>query len=67
MSGWVSSFFFLFSSKTKIVSNFLVHPILILTVDSNSSKNRKEAFYIMDGWTDGHIYGQTERSEIFFL
>ena len=20
----------------------------------------------MDGWTDGHIYGQTERSEIFF-
>jgi hypothetical protein len=35
----------------------MVHPIFILTVDSNSSKNRKEAFYIMDG--------RTERSEIF--
>jgi len=43
----------------------MVHPILILTVDSNSSKNIKEAFYIMDGRTDGHMVKQKDQKYLF--
>jgi hypothetical protein len=43
----------------------MVHPIMILIVDLNSSKERKEEG--MEGHTDRQTDGQTERSEIFFL